>query len=256
MLQSTAETTPLITYHREKPQFGISQKMAKDDNCFPENCRVDPEFSVLLVAPCNTIPWLNGKPVVTQDLLDMMYRLQICGTLDYTPNLTESDTTKIGGCGAKDCFQKLESYEWTGPVQYCPGNCIIEALVHPTTPCTFDYIYLMYPEDCHNPSIDDIMWVGTAQTRPSGFSFDPRTDTGLRPDLAFKGCSRPMCILNDCCDRGLEWGDDGDGGDDPDPTGDLLDEVQQQLDMGAQDAIAEKTDNPLPVIDEPEALAA
>ena len=175
--------------------------MAKDDNCFPENCRVDPEFSVLLVAPCNTIPWLNGKPVVTQDLLDMMYRLQICGTLDYTPNLTESDTTKIGGCGAKDCFQKLESYEWTGPVQYCPGNCIIESLVHPTTPCTFDYIYLMYPEDCHNPSIDDIMWVGTAQTRPSGFSFDPRTDTGLRPDLAFKGCSRPMCILNDCCDR-------------------------------------------------------
>ena len=65
-----------------------------------------------------------------------------------------------------------------------------------------------------------------------------------------------MCILNDCCDRGLEWGDDGDGGDDPDPTGDLLDEVQQQLDMGAEEAIAEKTDNALPVIDEPEAMAA
>ena len=38
--------------------------MAADDACFSETCKVDPEYSVLLVAPCNTIVWTDGKPVI------------------------------------------------------------------------------------------------------------------------------------------------------------------------------------------------
>ena len=228
--------------------------MAIDDGCFgDEGCRVDPEYSKLLVAPCNTIPWVlneNGevKPVVTQALIDAMYNLKICGTLEYTPEVDEPESEpKIGGCGLKECLPpKVTGYEFSGPVQYCIGDCWTESLVHPTLPCAFDFIYFLQPENCEAPTVDDLMWVGSATSIPTGFSFDPTLNTGLRPDARFKGCNRPMCILNDCASNGETPTLPGPGAEGPV----TLDDVQAQLDMGAEDAIAEKLG------DEPQALAA
>ena len=180
--------------------------MAADDACFSETCKVDPEYSVLLVAPCNTIVWTDGKPVIEQALIEAMYRLLICGELSYTPEVSESHQSKIGGGGAKECNIKTSGYEMSGPVQYCIGDCWIESLVHPTEPCAFDFIYFLQPENCATPTVDDLMWVGAATSTPSSFAFDPESDTGLRPDVNFKGCNRPLCVLNDCADQGLTPG--------------------------------------------------
>lgn len=168
--------------------------------CNTVACSIKPENAVLLIAPCDTIPRVAGKPVVDQALIDSMYRLLLCGPFDYNPDVTTNKRKKVGGCGGTSCTTTINGFELTLPIEVCPDDPWTLELTAPHIECTFDFIFFPYPTDCAAPLATDVFWVGTAKAAPSAQTYDPDADEDLIVEVTAVSCEYPLCVLNDVTD--------------------------------------------------------
>ena len=166
------------------------------NTCAEGQCEVKQDQGVLLIAPCGTIPRVDGKPVIDQALIDSMYRLPLCGPFSYEPDTTNNKRKKYGGCGGTSCTITNNGYDITLPIGVCSDDAWTLALTDPSAECEFDFINFPWPEDCNVPAATDVMDVGSVKTGYSGYTIDPDATEQLIIEVTATSCEHALCRLN------------------------------------------------------------